>query len=163
MLADDVDLVLYDDNLVHTDDAEGHQVLLRLGLRDVLVRGDYKEGAVHDRGPAEHRRHEGLVARGVHEADRPEQLCLRPVVLADLARPVVPRGLILRALVEGGVRVPEADRDAPLDLLGMAVRGLPREELHDRGLAVVDLADGPDVHGRLDGYFHGRITETGTL
>src|SRR6266581_4329447 len=146
---DDIDLVLDDHDLVDADDAQGHQVLLRLRLRAILVRRDHEEGAVHDRRAAEHRRHQRLVARRVDERHDPLELALHVMRLADL-RVLVGRGLVvLRALVDRHVRVAEADRDAALDLLRVAVRPLAREPLRQGRLAMVHVPDDADVDLRL--------------
>src|SRR3990170_4823808 len=150
----DVNLVLHDDDLLDADDVERGQVLLRLRLGAGLVGGDDEERPVHDRRAGEHGRHERLVARGVDERDRAQELRLPAAVLARLGRAVRLRRLARRASVERGVRVPEADRDAAADLLGVAVRLLPGEAVHERRLPVVDVADDADVHRRLHGDLH---------
>src|SRR3989442_1435549 len=150
----DVDLVLHDHDLVDPDDPEGHQVLLRLGLRDVFVRRDHEQRAVHDRRAAEHRGHERLVAGRVDKRYDPLQLALHVVRLAHLGV-LVTRGLrLLRTLVDRHVRVAEADRDAPLDLLAMTVRAFAGEPLRERRLPMVHVADHADVDLRLAGNLH---------
>src|SRR6266581_2946735 len=146
---DDVDLILDDHDLVDADDPERHQVLLRLRLRAILVRRDHEEGAVHDRRAAEHRRHERLVAGRVDEGHDPLQLRLHVVDLARVRVRVTRWLLTLRTLVDRHVRVAEADRDAPLDLLRVAVRPLPREPFRERRLPMVDVAADADVDLRL--------------
>src|SRR3989442_75999 len=102
---DDVDLVLHDHDLVDADDAEGHQVLLRLRLRAVLVRRDHEQGPVHDRRAAEHRGHERLVARRIDERHNPLKFPFHVVRLADL-RVLIGRGLgVLRSLVDRHVGI----------------------------------------------------------
>src|SRR5436853_636884 len=146
---DDVDLVLHDDDLVDADDAEGHQMLLRLRLRAILVRRDDEQGAVHDRGPAQHRGHERLMPWRVDEGNDALELALHVVGLADL-RGLVRGGLrVLRTFVDRHVRVAEADRNAPLDLLAVSVCPLPREPLGQGGLPMVDMSDDADVDLRL--------------
>ncbi len=68
-LGDDVDLVLHDDDLLHPDDGERHEVLLGLGLGTLLVRRHQQQRAVHHGGAGEHGGHQGLVAGCVHEGD----------------------------------------------------------------------------------------------
>src|SRR5437773_1261045 len=151
---DDVDLVLHDHDLVDADDPEGHQVLLRLRLRDVLVRRDHEQGAVHDRRAAQHRRHERLMSRGVDEGHDPLELPLHVVGLAHLR--VLVRGalVVLRTLVDRHVRVAEADRDASLDLLAVPVRPLPGEPLRQRRLPMTHVPDDADVYLRLTRDLH---------
>src|SRR3990170_361465 len=151
---DDVDLVLDHDDAVHTDDPEGHEVLFRLRLRALLVRGDHEERAVHDCRATQHRRHEGLVAGGIDERDDPLELPFRSAVFAGVRGRVRLRRLALRAAVDGHVRVPQADGDASLDLLGVAIRPLPGQALCERGLAMVHVPDDADVHDGLVGNLH---------
>ena len=66
-LLDQVDLVLQDDDVLQLHDLDGGQVLARLRLRARLVAGDEEEGGVHDGSAVEHRRHQDVVSRAVHE------------------------------------------------------------------------------------------------
>src|SRR2546426_11884275 len=151
---DDVDLVLDDHDLVDADDPERHQVFLRLRLRAVLVRCDHEQRAVHDRRAAQHGRHERLVAGRVDEGDDPLELPLHVVDLAEFLVRITGRLVALRAFVDRHVGVAEADRDAPLDLLAVAVRPLPREPLRQGGFPMVHMADDADVHLRLARNLH---------
>src|SRR5438445_645729 len=146
---DDVDLVLHDHDLVDADDAEGHQVLLRLRLRAVLVRRDHEQGPVHDRRAAEHRGHERLVARRIDERHNPLKFPFHVVRLADL-RVLIGRGLgVLRTLVDRHVGIAQADRDAPLDLLAVPIRPLSGETFREGRFPVVDVTHDADVDLRL--------------
>ena len=90
------------------------QVLL--GLRHDAVVGRYaQERQVDACGARDHLAHEALVARHVHHAER-------------------------AAVRQLQLREPELDGDAAALLLGQAVGVLPGERLHERGLAVVDVA-----------------------
>ncbi len=72
----DINLVLDDDHVLEANDIDGCEVLPGLRLGAALVGSDDQYGAVHDGCAAEHRRHEDLVARGVHETDGPLELRL---------------------------------------------------------------------------------------
>jgi hypothetical protein len=58
LLADEVDLVLEDDDVLLTHELERGQVLRRLRLRARLVGGDQEQGTVHDGGAGKHGRHQ---------------------------------------------------------------------------------------------------------
>ncbi len=149
LLVDEVDLVLDDDDVLDADDVQRHQVLLGLGLGAHLVRRYHEDGAVHETGAAEHDGHEGLVARGVDEADGPEELRLR---LAGVGvRGEALWRFLTGAAVEGAVGVTQLDRDAPLHLLGVLVRPHARQRLGQRCLPVVHVADQADIHLGLSG------------
>src|SRR5438309_1970888 len=151
---DEVDLVLHDHDLVDADDPEGHQVLLRLRLRDILVRRDHEEGAVHDRRAAQHRRHERLMSGGIDEGHDPLKLPLHVVGLAHL-RVLVRGGLVvLRTLVDRHVRVAEANRAAALVLLAVPVRPLSGERLRRGALAMAVVRGYADVVLRLARNLH---------
>jgi len=90
-----------------------------------------------------------LVAWGVHEAHRSLELGVGTAFGAFRGHAVALGLLAVRALVHGGVRVPQLYCDAPFQLLAVAGRPDPRERLYQGGLAVVDVAYRSDVDLRL--------------
>ncbi len=97
------------------------EVLARLRHHRLVGRDDQHHG-VDAVGAGQHVAHEALVARNVDER-------------GDQRRP------------ELGVREAEVDRDAALLLLRKAVGIGAGERAHERALAVVDVARGPDDEG----------------
>ncbi len=85
-----------------------------------LVGGDDEQREVHTGGAGEHVAHESLVAGHVHDAQRE---------IADHER-----------------REAQLDRDPAALLLGEAVGVDAGERLHERGLAVIDVAGGAEDH-----------------
>ena len=67
LLLDQVDLVLQNDQVLQLHDLHGSEVLARLRLRAGLVSGDQQESRVHHSRSVQHRRHQHVVARTVHE------------------------------------------------------------------------------------------------
>eukprot|EP00982_Pelagococcus_subviridis_P009373 30919-Pelagococcus_subviridis.AAC.7 len=118
VLLHQVDLVLKDDDVLQPHDLHRGEVLRRLRLRARLVPRDEQQRAVHHRGAVEHRRHEDIVPRAVHEGDVPHELHLLVLetgdqtvgrVRARAAVRAVARGAraeVVLALVDLGVSVP---------------------------------------------------------
>ena len=105
---------------------ETHDLEMLPGLgHHGFVGGDDHEHRLDAAGAGEHVAHEALVARNVHEG-HPDSVPL-------------------------GMGEPEVDGDPAALLLGKAVGVDPRERLHERGLAVIDVAGRPDEEP-----FHGR-------
>lgn len=69
LLADEVDLVLEDEDVLELHDLDRGEMLGRLRLRARLVGGDEEERGVHDGGAVEHGRHEDVVTGAVDERD----------------------------------------------------------------------------------------------
>lgn len=69
LLADEVDLVLQDEDVLELHDLDRGEVLRRLRLGARLVGGDEEECGVHDGGTVEHGGHENVVTRAVDERD----------------------------------------------------------------------------------------------
>jgi hypothetical protein len=106
----------------HAQQRQHRQVLARL-RHDAVVGGHQQQRVVDAAGAGEHGVHEPLVAGDVDEAD---------------ARTF--------GRIEEGIA--QLDADAALLLLGQAVGVHARERLHERRLAVVDVAGGADDHAR---------------
>src|SRR5205814_666401 len=83
---------------------------------------DHEQEEIHARRPRDHRAHEALVSGDVDDG--------QAVAVRELER-----------------RVAEVDRDPALALLRQAVRVLAGQRLHERRLAVVDVAGGRDGEG----------------
>ena len=69
LLANQVDLVLQDDNVLQFHDFDGGQVLRRLRLGARLVTGDQEEGSIHDCCTVQHGSHENIVTWAIDERD----------------------------------------------------------------------------------------------
>ena len=96
------------------------RVLARL-RHDAIVERHHEQRGIDAAGAGQHRVHEALVARDVDEAQR--------------------------AVRRVGVGVAEIDGDAAPLLLGQAIGVDAGQRLHQRGLAVVDVAGCADDHG----------------
>jgi hypothetical protein len=108
-----------------------------------------QQGPVHHRRPVEHRRHQDVVPRAVHEGDVPNERHAGPAVLtrggvffAGAVRAVARGALASGALVDLCVGVAQLDGDVALELV-LEAHGLhARDGFDDGGLAVGDVADG---------------------
>ena len=129
-------------------------MLLGLGLGALLVGGHEQQGSVHEGGTRQHGGHEGLVPGRVHEGYGPEELGIGTAVRALLVGAVRGGALTLRALVERNISVSEADRDSPLQFLGVTVGPLSGEGSGQGRLPMVDVPDHPDIDLGLLRYFH---------
>ena len=106
-----------------TPAAQHGQVLLGLG-HDAVVGGDHQQEEVDAARARDHRAHEALVPRHVHDAEgRPEG--------------------------SSSAREAQLDRDAARAFLWQAVGVDARQRLDQRGLAVVDVAGGAERQRRL--------------
>mmetsp|Transcript_87480 Transcript_87480/g.245618 ORF Transcript_87480/g.245618 Transcript_87480/m.245618 type:complete len:227 (+) Transcript_87480:1034-1714(+) len=154
---DELDLVLQNDDVLQTHDLDRGEVLRRLWLRTSLVTSDEEEGCIHYCCAVQHRGHENVVARAIHERHVPHQ----PVIASLRAwnhirrstakRSVAARLLDLRvvALVNLRIRVTELDGDVAFLLLFEADGVNTTHALHDRRLSMCHVADRANVHGRL--------------
>ena len=160
LLANQVDLVLQDDNVLQFHDFDGGQVLRRLRLGTRLVTGNQEEGSVHDRCAVQHGGHENIVTWAIDERDMTQQ-----VHLACAARHgtggvwLLVRGIAVVALwaravliltpVDLGVRVTQLDRNIPHKLVLETHSLYTRDGFDDSRLAVCDVSNRTDIDGRL--------------
>ena len=121
LLVHEVRLRPHEDAAPHVEKREDGEVLARL-RHDRVVGGDDEERDVDARRAGDHRPHELLVTRDVHEGE-------------DRSAP-------------SRVGEAEVDRDPARLLLGEAVRVGPGQRPHERALAVVDVPCGADENAR---------------
>ena len=160
----EVHLVLEDQDVLEAHDLDRREVLRRLRLRARLVARDEEQRRVHDGRAVEHRRHQDVVARAVHEAHVPRERPARAVAVLErvgrrraAAAEVAGPGPLRDALVDLRVRIAQLDRDVALQLVLEAHRLHAADRLDDGALAVRDVADRPDVHGGLARDHLGRV------
>lgn len=73
-LLNQIHFILQNNQMLQLHDLNCSQMLRRLRLRTRLVRGDEKEGGVHDGGTVQHGGHENVVAGTVDEGDMADEL-----------------------------------------------------------------------------------------
>lgn len=77
LLLDQIDLILQNNNILELHDLDRGEVLARLRLRARLVARDEQQRGVHHRRAVQHRRHQDVVPRAVHERDVAHELHAR--------------------------------------------------------------------------------------
>ncbi len=120
-LRNNVNLVLNNHHIFHADNVKGHKVLLGLGLGTGFVSCDHKQGSIHKSCSRKHCGHKRLVSGRVNKRNGPKNLGFRTVHRTLLLSCIALSIITLGALSKSCIRIAEANRNPPLQLLGVHV------------------------------------------
>lgn len=73
-LKDNIDFILYDEDIFEFHDLDGSEMLLGLGLGTGHISCNQEDGAVHDSGSRKHCAHENVVPWAIDEGDVSDKL-----------------------------------------------------------------------------------------
>ena len=90
-----------------------------------------------------------MMTRAIDKTHRSQKLGLTLTIRTDLARRIIGWRLTRRTLIEGGVGIPDTNRDTSSQFLRMPSGPYACQCLHNGALSIIDMTKGTNVDLRL--------------